>query len=128
MPSIYTFETKTPVTDRSGMRYGSQPVDGAHVAVQGIGNGIQTSDASSTPKLSGLSLSTTTTALSTPESAVTLSMICNVDFTFSEIDSTTQVVTVPANTLITIDIANCSTIYVASAGTSPVLSFYYTMV
>jgi len=129
MASTYTFTKKTPAKDSTGAsHYATQPVDGSHIPMQVDGNGFQTSDASSTAKLSGLSLSTTTTELLTPESAVQLTMSCNVAFTFSEINSTTQVFAVPANTLVTLDVANCEDIYVASAGTSPVLSFYYTIV
>lgn len=129
MPSTYTFTTKSPETDRSGMRYASQPADGAHVAIQGIGNGIQTSDASSTAVKSGVALTSTPTLLKTPDSAVTLTMLCNVSFTFSEINSATQAVTVPANTFTPpINVANCQEIYVASSGASPVLSFFYTIV
>ncbi len=130
MASTYTFTKKTPAKDSTGAgHYANQPVDGARIAIQGIANGIQTTDASSTAVTSPVTLAAAgTKTLNTPESAITMT-INNTGaaaMTFSEV-STGSSITLNAGQSQTFDCANMGVVYTAStSGTT--FSFYYEIV
>lgn len=130
MASTYTFTKKTPAKDTTGAgHYASQPVDGARIAIQGIANGIQTSDASSTVVDSPVTLGAAgTKTLNTPESAITLT-INNTGaaaMTVSEVSSGSSY-TLNASQSQEFNCANQGEFYTAStSGTT--FSFFYQIV
>ena len=133
MASIYTFTTKTPINDRQGSaHYGNQPVDGARVAIQGIGNGLQTSDASLTAINSPqATLGLTAVTLTTPESAVQLT-ITNYgtanDVYVSEVSSFASYDVIAPGEDRTYDIGNQGYTYIKASAASASASFFYTVV
>ncbi len=132
MASTYTFTTKTPINDKQGSaHYGNQPVDGARVAIQGLSNGIQTSDASSTVVNSPQLLGLTAVTLNTPESAVQLT-ITNYgtanDIYVSELSSFASYDVIAPGEVRTYDIGNQGITYVKGSAASASASFYYTIV
>ena len=133
MASIYTFTKKNPINDKQGSaHYGNQPVDGARIAVQGIGNGIQTTDATSpTPVASPQSLGLTAVTLNTPESAVQLT-ITNYgtanDIYVSEVSAFGSYDVIAPGEDRTYDVGNQSVTYVQGSAASASASFYYTII
>ena len=132
MASTYTFTQKNPVKDNQGSaHYGNQPVDGARVAIQGIGNGLQTSDASSTVVNSPQLLGLTAVTLTTPESAVQLT-ITNYgtanDVYVSEVSSFASYDVIAPGEDRTYDIGNQGYTYIKASAASASASFFYTVV
>ena len=133
MASQYTFTQKNPVKDNQGSaHYGNQPVDGARVAIQGIGNGIQTSDASSTVVNSPqAALGLTAVTLTTPESAVRLK-ITNYgtanDVYVSEVSGFASYDVIAPGEDRTYDIGNQGATYIKASAASASASFFYTIV
>lgn len=134
MSSTYTFIQKTP--DPSGHNkgaghYGNQPIDGARIAIQGIGNGPQTSDATGTPVTSPVTLSGTATTLNTPESAIQITLKnsgATNAMTISEVSgSSGNVYTLNHGEQVTMDIANTAQLFLKSAS-STTCDFFYTIV
>lgn len=135
MPSIYTFTQKAAASgygeNKTTSHYMNQPMDAARVAIQGIGNGIQTSDASSSPVTSPVTLSSTATTLNTPESAVQITIknsgTTNA-LTVSEVSATSSsVFTLETGQSQTFDCGNMAQLFLKStSGTTA--DFFYTMV
>ena len=128
MSSGYTFTQKTPAGgygNTSGERshYGNQPMDGARVAIQSVGNGFQTTDATGTPVNSPTTNASQT--LNVPESAVAITLLSTSSFSVSEVSGSASKFTVPANVPITIDVANTSVIYLTGVTS---VSFYFTII
>lgn len=135
MPSTYTFTVKSPAggsasTTGERSHYANQPMDGARVAIQGIANGIQTTDATGTPVTSPVTLSSSgSKTLNTPESAIEV-IVSNTgatnSMTVSEVSSGSSY-TLNSGQTITIPCANMSALYTASSsGTT--YSFMYLIV
>ena len=132
MPSVYTFTQKSPRKNVGGYSfYGNQPVDGARVAIQGIGNGIQTSDASSTVVNSPQTLGTTAVTLTTPDSGIQLTITnygSTNDIYVSEVSSFTSYDVIAPGEQRTYDVGGQSLTYVKGSAASASGSFYYTIV
>ena len=132
MPSTYTFSQKTPRKNVGGYSfYGNQPVDGARVAIQGIGNGIQTSDASATVINSPQTLGTTAVTLTTPDSAIELTITnygSTNDIYVSEVSSFASYDVIAPGEQRTYDVGNQSLTYVKGSAASASGSFYYNIV
>jgi hypothetical protein len=135
MPTTYTFTQKTPAPEGSGGKteshYMNQPVDGSRIAVQGIGNGPMTSDATGTPVTSPASVLTSgVTTLLTPESAVQIT-ICPLTNPVRVCEVSTSMSTyfqIPAGVPVTIDVSNCAALYLEAITGTSVVSFFYTMI
>jgi len=134
MPTVYSFATKTPNQLTEGKtlsHFENQPNDGARVSIQGIGNGPMTVDASASIVSSPVIVSTTlATTLTTPESAIEITL-CPIGHALnvSEVNNTlSSYFQVPANTPITMDIANCQFLYLQGVGALATTAFYYTLV
>lgn len=132
MPSNYTFTQKSPRKNVGGYSfYGNQPVDGARVAIQGIGNGIQTSDDSATVVDSPQSLGTTAVTLTTPDSGIQLTITnygSTNDIYVSEVSSFASYDVIAPGDQRTYDVGGQSLMYVKGSASSASGSFYYTMV
>ena len=132
MPSVYTFTQKSPRKNVGGYSfYGNQPVDGARVAIQGISNGIQTSDASSTVVNSPQSLGTTAVTLTTPDSGIQLTITnygSTNDIYVSEVSSFDSYDVIAPGDQRTYDVGGQSLMYVKGSAASASGSFYYTIV
>lgn len=124
----YTF-TKKATPPLSG-RYANQPIDGARIAIQGIGNGIQTTDASGTAVTSPVTLSSTATTLNTPDDAVTVTIKnsgATNSMTISEVSGSASAYTLLTGESVTLDCGDMGKLYlVSSSGTS--CDFFYTIV
>lgn len=133
MPSQYTFSQKPVTSETTGSkdinRYGNQPIDGSRIAIQGIANGIQTTDASATPVTSPVTLAAAgSKALTTPESAITITVNNTgaAAMTVSEVASGSSF-TLNAGQSQEFNCANMETVYTASnSGTT--YSFFYEVV
>lgn len=127
MASTYTFTVKAPASPTSGSKtqshFQNQAVDGSRVAIQAVGNGIQTTDATATPVVSPVTATTKT--LNVPESAIQVTLCSTAAFTVSEVSSGSPF-TVPANTVITLGVANTSVLYLTQSSGS--ISFFFTIV
>jgi len=127
MASTYTFTQKAPASATTGSKtqshFQNQPVDGSRIAIQSVGNGIQTVDATATPVASPVT--TTTKTLTVPESAIQVTLCSTAAFTVSEVASGSPF-TVPANTVITLGVANTNVLYLTQSSGS--ISFYFTII
>ena len=133
MPSNYTFTKKTPAAgygeNKTQSHYMNQPMDAARVAIQGIGNGIQTEDATATAVTSPVTLGAAgTKTLTTPESAVqlTINNTGAAAMTISEVSSGSSF-TLNNGQSQTFDCGNMGDVYTAST-TGTTYSFFYTIV
>lgn len=135
MASEYTFSKKTAPNVSSGAgHYGNQPIDGARIAIQGIGNGPQTTDASasiiSSPFLIPASGSCAT--LTTPESAVEITFVVPSlaqGIQVSEVNASfTSYVVIPSGVFPAIDIANTQSLWLRSPAAAATIAFYYNVV
>jgi len=127
MASTYTFAVKTPASPTTGSKtqshFQNQPVDGARVSIQTIGNGFQTTDATATPVVSPVTAATQT--LIVPESAITVTLVSTSSFSVSEVSGSASKFTVPANVPITLGVANTNAIYLSGVTS---VSFYFIII
>ncbi len=131
--STYTFTSKEILTGTTDLFVNSVVSDGDHVNLTGmIGSGPQTADNSSTPLTSPLTvLDTAVTTLNVPQDAAQLNIITITNtLNISEADSTvaTKYFTVPTGTLVTIDVARCSKLYLEANTGSATVSFWFNMI
>lgn len=134
MPTTYTFAKKPINQLAEGVtltHFNNQPNDGARVSIQGIGNGPMTTDASASIISSPVSVGPTLAkALTTPESAIEITLVSATPLQVSEASaSMSSYFQIPPNTPQTFDIANCQTLYLLQANsTVGGASFFYTIV
>lgn len=106
-------------------------VDGAHQVLQGIiGSGFQTQDATATPLVSPLSVSTAIT-LNVPDSAAEFNVLVTTApllVSESKSDVSTNYVSVPTGMLITFDVAKLSKLYLKGSGGTAVVSFWFNII
>lgn len=135
MASTYTFTVKPPAPEGTGSKteshYANQPVDGSRIAIQAIGNGIQTSDATGTPVKSPVTVAdSSVTTINVPESAIqiTISTVTNT-LNVSEVSSSmTTYFTIPTGQVVTFDVANTSVLYLESNTGNATVSFFFTII
>lgn len=133
MANTYTFTTKTIPVGQADLFQNAVVSDGDRVNLTGaIGSGPQTSDATGTPLTSPLTVSDiAVTTVLVPQDAVQLNLITITNtLNISEADSTvaTKYFTIPIGTLITIDVARCSTLYLKANTGSATVSFWFNVV
>jgi hypothetical protein len=134
MPSLYTFTQKTPPSETSGTKdtnkFGNQQVDGARISIQGLGNGFQTTDASSTALTSPLTLTSTATTVNIPQSAIQVTLHnsgATNPLSYSEVSGMASYATLTTGQSITLDIGLQGKLYLSSAsGTT--CDFVFTVV
>lgn len=126
---VYTFSTKpSPTYATTGQldNYSNAVRDGSHNSLQ-IASGIQTSDATGTPVTSPVALTTSTKTINIPMNAAKMNFIADAGVKFSELSGFGNSVTVPSNTVFTIEVGRQTTIYFQAATTAN-LSFWFSIV
>lgn len=134
MASTYTFTVKPPASETTGSKteshYANQPVDGSRIAIQAIGNGFQTTDATASPQSSPLTLTSSVTTVNIPESAIIITLLnsgATNNLYFSEVSGMASYGVLNSGQSQSIDVANQTTIYLKSAsGTT--CSFWFTII
>jgi hypothetical protein len=124
-----TFSTKpSPTYSSTGQldKFGNMARDASHGSL-GSGNGLQTSDATGTPVTSPVALTTSTKTINIPVNAAKMNFIADAGIKFSELSGFGNYVTVPANTVITVEVAIQTAIYFQAATTAN-LSFWFTII
>jgi hypothetical protein len=126
----YTFTTKpSPTYSTTGQldKFGGLAKDGDRQAVNGGGNGMQTSDATGTPVTSPVALTTATKTINVPIAASKINFIADAGIKFSELSAFSNSVTIPSNTLVSVDVALQTAIYFQAATTAN-LSFWFNII
>lgn len=132
--AFYPFTTKPAINENTGLKtlsyFGNQRNDGSRVAIQGLGNGIQTTDNSATPNKSPLTLTSTVVTLTNPNNGARLTLSntgATNPLTFSEVSGMASAFTLNPGQSITFDVGFQQLIYVASAvGTT--CNFFFTLI
>ena len=127
--ATYTFSEKVESVDPNPeSNFGGLVNDANHNAMTGVtGAGPQTTDISGSPVTSPATVSTGTT-LTVPLNAAQVTLISNVGINISELAALTDYFTLPASTLLTIDVTRCSKLYLSSTAGNATVSFYFNVV
>lgn len=135
MPSVYTFIKKAVPQEPGPLNnFNNIERDGSKQPLTGVlGNGIQTSDATTSPVTSPVSVTTgTVVALNSPASAASITITPKTQSVLvSEVSGTsslTSYVEVPVGTTQSFDIANQGIVYLLGGTGTAVISFFYQIV
>jgi len=121
MAVTYTFTQKSTSSESSGSKttslFGNQRVDGARISIQGLGNGIQTTDGSSTPLTSPLTLTSTATTVNIPDGAVQVILTnsgATNSMSYSEVSGMASYATLGTGQSVTLDVGLQGKLYLSS--------------
>lgn len=104
---------------------GGQIMDGNRIAVQ-VTSGFNTNDATATPVVSPVAVAAgVNTILTIPQNAMSVTLISSAALNVSELSAFTQYATIPANTVVEIDVAKQKYIYLQGAAT---VSFLFNLI
>lgn len=126
---------KTPPTQGAGEgeqnNLGGQVMDANRIAVQGLGSGFVTKDATGTPVTSPATATGTPTTLNIPTNAIRV-IVSNTDATnnlyVSEVSGVGNYVILPKGVVQSFDIGRQGVMYVQSSSTSTAYSFAFQIV
>ena len=132
--AAYTFAQRTSPTYPGQLNnLGGLVTDGNHVGMTGYtGAGIQTVDISSTPVVSPATISNSgVTTLTIPYNAVAVNFLAvtnTVNISESTAAVTSNYFTLPTGTLVSIDVARMSVLYLKANTGAATLSFYFVVI
>lgn len=115
------------VTQKTSTNFGGTVTDGNRVAMNGFGNWPQTSDATGTPVVSPVTVTTGTT-LTVPERAIQITISSSAALRISELSDYSTYFVLPANGTITIDVARLGLLYLKQDSGSCTVQFYFNIV
>lgn len=114
-------------TLKTSTNFGGSPTDGNRVPLATLGSYMQTADATASPVVSPVTVTTGTT-LTVPAQAIKVTIFSSAALRISEVSNAATYFVLPANIAITIDITRQGFLYLVQDSGSCTVQFYFSMV